>query len=208
MLSLKQTDYSIYLVTDETQSIDALCTIVEQAVKGGVSIVQLREKTSGGKVFLEKAKSLKAILEPYGVPLVINDRVDVALAAGAEGVHVGQSDLPLADVRKIVPSSMIVGVSVSNVEEALAAEKAGADYVGVGAVFPTDSKKDAELLMEGMLEQVTSAISIPVVAIGGIKLDNIEQLAGKNLAGAAIVSAIMHAESPYEAARSFRDKWK
>ncbi len=197
-------DYSVYLVTEESRNLKDLLYIVEEAVKGGATIVQLREKTSEGKLFYEKALYLKKLLDQYHVPLIINDRVDVALAVQAAGVHVGQSDLPLSAIRAIVPASMIVGVSVSNPAEAMAAEQNGADYVGVGAAFPTTSKGDANLLPSGMLEKTAKSVSIPAVAIGGINLSNITQLYQKNLAGAAIVSAIMNAPSPREAAAGFR----
>lgn len=197
-------DYRLYLVTEEATPIENLLHIVEEAVKGGVTIVQLREKESSGKVFFEKATKLKKLLARYNIPLIINDRIDVALAVNAEGVHIGQSDLPLTDVRKIIPESMIVGVSVSSVEEAKIAEKNGATYIGVGACFPTTSKSDAKILTEGMLEAIMKEVSIPVVAIGGIKLNNISDLLDLKMAGYAIVSAIMKAQNPATTAREFR----
>ena len=200
-------NYSLYLVTEESVPLEELLRIIEEAVKGGVSIVQLREKNSTGSCFFKKAKSIKSLLARYDVPLIINDRVDIALAVGADGVHIGQEDLPLSEVRKIVPASMIVGLSVSTVEEAKEAEENGADYIGVGSIFPTQSKDDANLLPNGMLELITNAVSIPVVGIGGINLDNISTIRDKNLAGVAIVSAIMKAEDPYEAAKAFLAAW-
>ena len=200
-------NYSLYLVTEESVPLEDLLRIIEEAVKGGVSIVQLREKNSTGSCFFKKAKSIKSLLARYDVHLIINDRVDIALAVGADGVHIGQEDLPLSEVRKIVPASMIVGLSVSTVEEAKEAEENGADYIGVGSIFPTQSKDDANLLPNGMLELITNAVSIPVVGIGGINLDNISTIRDKNLAGVAIVSAIMKAEDPYEAAKAFRAAW-
>lgn len=197
-------DYTLYLVTEESMPLDQLLRTVEAAVKGGVTIVQLREKNASGKSFFEKAKSMKTLLSAYHVPLIINDRVDVALAVGADGIHIGQSDLPLAAVRNIVPSSMFVGISVSTINEAKEAEKIGADYIGVGAVFPTHSKEDAEVLPAGMLSEITNAVSIPAVAIGGIKLDYISKLREMNIAGVAIVSGIMKANDPYNAASSYR----
>ncbi|MGN7400224.1 thiamine phosphate synthase [Cytobacillus praedii] len=199
-------DYTLYLVTEESMPIEQLLRTVEEAVKGGVTIVQLREKNASGKNFYEKAKCVKALLSAYHVPLVINDRVDVALAVGADGVHIGQTDLPLAVVRSIVPSSMFVGVSVSTINEAKEAEEIGADYIGVGAVFPTHSKDDAKILPSGMLAEITNAVAIPAVAIGGIKLDYISQLRKMNIAGVAIVSGIMKADDPYNAASSYRKK--
>lgn len=196
-------NYTLYLVTEESMPLDQLLLTVEEAVKGGVTIVQLREKKASGKNFFEKAKHLKALLSSYHVPLIINDRVDVALAVGADGVHIGQSDLPLAAVRNMVPSSMIVGISVSTIVEAKEAEENGANYIGVGAVFPTHSKDDAEVLPDGMLEAITNSVSIPAVAIGGIKLNHLPALREINIAGVAIVSGIMKAHDPYNAASSF-----
>ncbi|WP_066288121.1 thiamine phosphate synthase [Bacillus sp. FJAT-29937] len=197
-------NYTLYLVTEESAPLEKLLQTVENAVKGGVTIVQLREKQSSGKLFYEKASKLKALLDRYQVPLIINDRIDVALAVHSAGVHIGQSDLPLLSVREMVPDSMIVGISVSTVEEAKIAEKNGADYIGVGACFPTQSKDNAKVLPEGMLGSIIKEVSIPVVAIGGIKLENIAELQKNKLAGYAIVSAIMKAKNPLESAETFR----
>lgn len=194
----------LYLVTEESVPLEQLLTIVEEAIKGGVTCVQLREKTNSGKLFFEKAVKLKELTLRYEVPLYINDRVDIALAANADGIHVGQEDLPLAEVKKIVPSSMLIGVSAGTVEEALAAERDGADYIGVGAVFPTKSKDNAKILPEGELERIIAAVSIPVVAIGGIKLENIVEIRDTGIAGVAVVSEIMRAENPCEAAEALR----
>lgn len=199
---------SLYLVTEESTPIELLEEIVEQAVKGSVTIVQLREKNSAGKVFYEKAKRLKKMLDRYDVPLMINDRIDVALAVGASGVHIGQNDLPLLVVKKMLPSTMKIGISVSTIEQAKEAEKNGADYIGVGAVYPTQSKKDARVLPEGMLLAITEAVNIPAVAIGGIKAENIHTLKGQGLAGVSVVSAIMGAENPEEAAAALVEQWK
>lgn len=197
-------NYELYLVTDESMSVEELTSTIEAAIRGGVTIVQLREKRGTGKVFYEKAKRVQTLLKRYQVPLVINDRIDIALAVGADGVHVGQKDLPLQMVKKIIPPTMFVGVSVSTVEEAKEAERQGAHYLGVGAVFPTDSKDDAHVLQEGVLTAITQAVNIPIVAIGGINEANFQTLKGKGLAGIAVVSAIMHAEKPDEAALTFR----
>jgi thiamine-phosphate pyrophosphorylase len=195
---------SLYLVTNESMEIEDLLNKVEAAIQGGVTMVQLREKNSSGKLFLKKALALKSLTEKYGIPLVINDRVDIALAAEADGVHVGQSDLPAAFVRKIVPPSMFVGVSCSTVEEAIEAEKQGADYLGVGAVFPTNSKKDAQLLEKGMLESIVENTSLPVVAIGGINQENVKQLNDTGIDGIAVVSAILSSSNPKQAAEMLK----
>lgn len=199
---------TLYLVTEESTPIELLVEIVEKAVKGGVTIVQLREKNSTGKDFYEKAKMVKDVLDRYDVPLMINDRIDVALAVGASGVHIGQKDLPLPIVKKVLPSTMKVGISVSTVEQAKEAERNGADYIGVGAVFPTQSKKDACVLPKGMLSAITEAVTIPAVAIGGIKADNLHTLKGQGLVGVSVVSAIMGAENPEEAASALVAQWK
>ncbi|MEK4148062.1 thiamine phosphate synthase [Robertmurraya sp. FSL W8-0741] len=196
----------LYLVTEESIPLPELLAIVEEAIKGGVSAVQLREKTNSGKLFFEKALKLKELTSHYKVPLYINDRVDIALAVGADGIHVGQEDLPLTSIKQIIPSTVNVGVSAGSVEEAIAAEKDGADYIGVGAVFPTASKDDAKVLAEGELEKIIQAVSIPVVAIGGIKLNNLERLKDLPITGIAIVSEIMKADSPRKAASLLREK--
>lgn len=200
-----QANYELYLVTDESMSVEELARIIEEAIKGGVTIVQLREKRSTGETFYKKAKYIKPILEKANIPLIINDRIDLALAVGASGVHIGQEDIPLQAVKEILPSTMVIGVSVSTVEEAIEAERNGADYIGVGAAFPTTSKNDANVLRQGVLAAITQAVDIPVIAIGGINQDNFQLLKGQGLAGVAVVSAIMHAEEPYEAALSFRE---
>ena len=199
-------DLKLYFVTEESVPLDKLLTIVEGAIKGGVTLVQLREKSSDGNVFYEKAKALKKLLDQYDIPLIINDRIDVALAINAAGVHIGQSDLPLQVVRSILPTSMIVGVSVSTIEEALLAEAEGANYLGVGAAFPTGTKSDAKVLLAGQLEKITRSVSIPTVAIGGITLENFESLQDTGIAGVAVVSALMQAENPTQIAKEFHRK--
>lgn len=200
--------YTLYLVTEETLPAEKLLTVVEAAIKGGVTMVQLRDKESSGKDFFDKAVKLRDLTKRFDIPLIINDRVDIALAVNADGVHIGQSDLPLSEVRRLVPSSMIVGVSTSTVEQALAAERDGADYIGVGAVFPTQSKKNAKVLAPGMLEGIIEKVSIPVIAIGGITNENIAAVLIRDVTGVAVVSAINKAEDPYLAAESLREALK
>ena len=156
MLNKFQFNQSLYLVTEESVPLDTLLDIIQKAVAGGVDVVQLREKNSDGKLFYEKALAVKQLLHKLGVPLIINDRVDVALAIGADGVHIGQSDLPLTAVKKIVPDNMIVGISAGNLDEALEAERNGADYIGVGALFATSSKDDAECFQKECLKRFVS----------------------------------------------------
>ncbi|ASS93485.1 thiamine phosphate synthase [Peribacillus simplex] len=197
-----QIDLSLYLVTEESIALEKLTKIIAESVSGGVSIVQLREKNNSSLSFYKKASALKQLLNELSIPLIINDRVDIALAVAADGIHIGQDDLPLPVVKQMVPEDMIVGVSVSTLEEALEAERNGADYVGVGSVFPTKTKKDATLMAIGDLEEICRSVSIPAVAIGGITADNISALSNSGLSGTAVVSAIMNADSPKTASES------
>lgn len=188
-------DLTLYLVTDPSAG-EKTEEIVKEAVAGGVTMVQLREKTAGSLSFYERALRLKRVTREAGVPLIINDRTDIMLAADADGLHVGQSDLPAAVARRLIGPDKILGVSAHNVEEAVRAEKDGADYLGVGAVFPTATKKDAESVSYETLKEICETVSVPVVAIGGIGEQNIGKLAGSGIRGIAVVSAIMNAESP------------
>lgn len=197
-----QIDLNLYLVTEESIAIEELTKIIAQSVSGGVSIVQLREKNNSSLSFYEKASALKQLLNELSIPLIINDRVDIALAVGADGIHIGQDDLPLPIVKKMVPEDMIVGVSVSTLEEALEAERNGADYIGVGSVFPTKTKQDATLMALEDLGEICRGVSIPAVAIGGITADNISALSDSGLSGTAVVSAIMNADNPKTASES------
>ncbi|MDP9742232.1 UNVERIFIED_ORG: thiamine-phosphate pyrophosphorylase [Bacillus sp. B2I3] len=197
-----QIDLSLYLVTEESIAIEELTKIIAQSVSGGVSIVQLREKNNSSLSFYEKASALKQLLNELSIPLIINDRMDIALAVGADGIHIGQDDLPLPVVKKMVPEDMIVGVSVSTLEEALEAERNGADYIGVGSVFPTKTKQDATLMALEDLGEICRGVSIPAVAIGGITADNISALSDSGLSGTAVVSAIMNADNPKTASES------
>ncbi|MFF2457202.1 thiamine phosphate synthase [Peribacillus simplex] len=197
-----QIDLSLYLVTEESIALEKLTEIIAESVSGGVSIVQLREKNNSSLSFYKKASALKQLLNELSIPLIINDRVDIALAVAADGIHIGQDDLPLTVVKQMVPEDMIVGVSVSTLEEAHEAERNGADYIGVGSVFPTKTKQDATLMAIGDLEEICRSVSIPAVAIGGITADNISALSDSGLSGTAVVSAIMNAESPKSASES------
>ena len=194
-------DLSVYLVTEETLAVEDMTNIIVEAVAGGVTAVQLREKQASSLTFYQKASLLKQVLHELSIPLIINDRVDVALAVGADGIHVGQDDLPLPIIKDLVPDDMIVGVSVSTLEEALKAEQNGADYIGVGSIFPTNTKRDATLMIEGELEKICRSVSIPCIAIGGITADNIHTLSKSGISGAAVVSAIIQAKNPRDAAK-------
>lgn len=181
----------LYAVTDRSWLFgDTLCHQVEQALKGGATFVQLREKKLDREHFLEEAIELKELCRRYQVPFVINDNVEIAVQAGTDGVHVGQKDMQAGDVRRWLGGDKIIGVSAHTVEQAVLAEKMGADYLGVGAVFPTDSKADAEEVSRGTLRAICEAVSIPVIAIGGIGRDNVTQLAGTGICGIAVISAL------------------
>jgi thiamine-phosphate pyrophosphorylase len=163
---------------------------VEEALKGGVSMVQLREKNLPDSEFLAEAQEIKALCKKYGVPFIINDSVEVFLACDADGIHIGQSDMEALKVRERLGDDKIIGVSAQTVEQAILAEKSGADYLGVGAVFSTSTKKDADFVPYDTLKAICEAVSIPVVAIGGIYEHNIEKLNGSGICGVALVSAI------------------
>ncbi len=179
---------------------------VEKAIRGGATFIQIREKELNDAAFLEQAKAVKAVTDRYSVPFVVNDNVEVAKAVDADGVHVGQSDMEAGDVRAMLGQDKIIGVSVQTVEQAVLAEKRGADYLGVGAVFPTSTKQDAAEVPFGTLKEICEAVSIPVVAIGGINQGNVARLAGSGIDGVAVVSAIFAAEDIESAAAELAAK--
>lgn len=192
----------LYAVTDRTWlGGRALEEDVEKAIKGGATFVQIREKELDKDAFLAEAKKLKAVTDRYGIPFVINDDVEIALAVDADGVHVGQSDMEAGDVREKLGPEKIIGVSVRTVEQALLAQQRGADYLGVGAVFPTSTKPDAAEVSFDILQAICEAVDIPVVAIGGIQQENVMELKGSGIDGVAVVSAIFAAEDIETAAR-------
>lgn len=189
-------ELKFYLVTDS----DILrgrdfYNSIEEALKGGVTMLQLREKNASGKEFLEKAIKLRELTKKYNVKFIINDRVDIAMLCDADGVHVGQSDIPANKVREIIGEDKIVGVSARTVEEALTAKENGADYLGVGAMFTTRTKLDAKSVSIEKLKEIKEVIKLPVVAIGGLSLSNIDKLKECNVDGYAVVSAILGAEN-------------
>ncbi|WP_418455755.1 thiamine phosphate synthase [Allofournierella sp.] len=186
------TDYTLYLVTDRSlMSTETLGEAVEQAILGGCTMVQLREKDSSSLDFYQLARGIKKITDRFHIPLMINDRIDIALAVDAAGVHIGQSDLPAAIARKIMGERMLLGVSAASVREAVQAQNDGADYLGVGAMFPTDTKTDARLVTKEELQKIRRAVSLPIVAIGGINKENAEELCAVPVDGLAVVSAII-----------------
>ena len=189
-------ELKLYLVTDS----DILrgrdfYNSIEEALKGGVTMLQLREKNASGKEFLEKAIKLRELTKKYNVKFIINDRVDIAMLCDADGVHVGQSDIPANKVRELIGEDKIVGVSARTVEEALTAKENGADYLGVGAMFTTRTKLDAKSVSIEKLKEIKELIKLPVVAIGGLSLSNIDKLKECNVDGYAVVSAILGAEN-------------
>lgn len=189
-------DLSLYLVTDNSDDVERFLNTIEEAIKGGTTVVQIREKTAETLDFYNLALKVKDITTKYNVPLIINDRVDVALAIDADGVHVGQSDMPCDVTRKLIGKDKILGVSAATIEEARKAEKDGADYIGTGAVFPTQTKDDAPKITKDDLKEIVESIDIPVVAIGGITLENAHELNDTGIAGLSVVSAIMSSDNP------------
>lgn len=195
----------LYGVTDRGNlHSKTLAQLVEESLKGGVTLVQLREKHMSFQEFLQEAKEIKEICHRYNVPLLINDNVEICIESGADGVHVGQKDMEAGLVREKLGKDKIIGVSARTVEQALAAQNAGADYLGVGAVFSTSTKEDAKPLDHKVLKAITDAVDIPVVAIGGINAENVSQLKGTGIDGVAVVSAIYGNEDTKKAAEQLK----
>lgn len=202
---MKNIDYSLYLVTDRNQpAAGTFEKVVEEALKGGVTLVQLREKEGDTGLLYERAVKLKKITDAFHVPLIIDDRIDIMLASGADGVHVGQSDMPAAMARKLIGPDKILGVSAGTLEEAVQSEKDGADYLGVGAMFPTATKKDADITSPETLRKIMDTVHIPVVTIGGMNERTIPLFKGYGLSGFAVVSAIMASRGPEKAAKNLK----
>ena len=198
-------DYSLYLVTDsELMAADTIEECVEQAILGGCTVVQLREKTSSAGDFYRAALRVRETTARLGIPLIINDRADIALAVDADGIHVGQDDLPYEAARRIVGQNKVVGVSVSNLAEALAATEMGADYLGVGAMFATDTKGDANLTSMDELRQIREKVNTPIVVIGGINKNTVPLFRGTGIDGIAVVSAIVAQKDAASAARELK----
>ena len=196
----------LYAVTDRTWlNGKTLYEQVEKAIKGGVTFVQIREKELDDVAFLKEAFEIKKLCRQYNVPFIINDNVEIARKINADGVHVGQSDMKAGNVRTILGEDKILGVSAQTVEQALLAEKEGADYLGVGAVFPTGSKMDADDVSYETLKEICSAVSIPVVAIGGIGAGNVLKLENSGISGIAVISAIFSAEDIEKATKNLKE---
>lgn len=202
-------DLLLYAVTDRHWlNGRSLRDVVEESLRGGVTMLQLREKSLAEPAFLAEARELQALCRDYHVPFIVNDNVDIALAMDADGVHVGQSDMEAGDVRAKLGPDKIIGVSAQTVAQALQAEAHGADYLGVGAVFPTGSKADAKEVEWDVLREICQAVSIPVVAIGGITQENVTELAGTGICGVAVISAIYAQEDIPAAAKNLKETVK
>ncbi|MGL4474185.1 MAG: thiamine phosphate synthase [Shewanella sp.] len=198
--------YRLYLVTDEQQDITTLCELVSAAIKGGVTMVQVREKHGDVRAFIERAAAIKQVLKGSGVPLIINDRVDVALAVKADGVHLGQSDMPAALARALIGPKMILGLSVENDTQLREAQALPVDYLGISAIFATPTKTN--IINQWGIAGLTQAVNtsqLPLVAIGGINEANIQEIAATGVDGIALVSAICHASNPQQAAAKLVD---
>jgi len=199
----------LYAVTDRAWvGKQTLLEQIEDALKGGATIIQLREKKLDDDSFVEEAIQVRALCHKYNVPLIIDDNVDVAIKSGADGVHVGIEDAPVAEIRKRVSADFIIGATCKTVEQAKIAEAAGADYMGVGAVFPSPTKTNALRITNEQLREIIASVSIPAVAIGGISYDNVCEIKGSSVSGVAVVSAIFGAEDIKKATTLLKDRVK
>ncbi|MBR7177934.1 MAG: thiamine phosphate synthase [Oscillospiraceae bacterium] len=202
---MKKLDTSLYFITDSTGfSEEEFLRRIEGALQGGVTLLQLREKDKTTREYLELARKVHALTKRYGVPLIIDDRLDIAMAIDAEGVHLGQSDLPIDLARRILGPDKLIGATAKTVHQALEAYEQGADYLGVGAIYPTTTKVKTVLTSTDTLRDICRAVPIPVNAIGGLNRDNIDALAGIPIGGICVVSAIMKAEDPKKAAMELK----
>ena len=208
-MKLSKDDLLLYAITDR-RNLDKKVFFekIEEALQGGVTILQLREKELDEDSFINEAIEVKNICRKHGVPLIINDNVNVALKSGADGVHVGIEDMPIDEIRRTVPDSFIIGATCKTVEQAQSAERLGADYMGVGAVFPSPTKKNAVRITREQLKEICASVSIPAVAIGGISLENVNELKGGGMSGIAVVSAVFSADDIQKAASLLKEKAK
>lgn len=200
---------SLYGITDRAFAGEmTLMEQIEEAIKGGTTIIQLREKNLNKEAFIQEAIEAKALCAKYNVPLIINDDPEVAIKAGADGVHVGIEDTPVSQIRKNAPEGFIIGATCKTVEQALKAKAEGADYMGVGAVFPSPTKKNAVRITLDQLNEICTSVDIPAVAIGGITLENIRELSGAEVAGFAVISALFGAKDIQAAAKELKSAAK
>ena len=206
---MKTFDTSLYFITDSTSfTEEEFLRRTEAALQGGVTFLQIREKDRSTREYIALAEKVHALTRKYNVPLIIDDRVDVALAMDAEGVHVGQSDMPVATARRLLGKEKIIGATAKTVPQAMEAYEQGADYLGVGAIYPTTTKVKTVLTSTDTLRDICNAVPIPANAIGGLNKDNIDILAGIPIAGICVVSAIMKAEDPKTAAEELKARAK
>lgn len=208
-MKLSKDDLLLYAITDR-RNLDKKVFFekIEEALQGGVTILQLREKELDEDSFINEAIEVKNICLKHGVPLIINDNVNVALKSGADGVHVGIEDMPIDEILRTVPDSFIIGATCKTVEQAQSAERLGADYMGVGAVFPSPTKKNAVRITREQLKEICASVSIPAVAIGGISLENVDELKDGGMSGIAVVSAVFSADDIQKAASLLKEKAK
>ena len=205
---MKNFDTTLYFITDSTDfSEEEFLYRVEQALKGGVTLLQLREKNKTTREYISLAEKVHILTQKYSVPLIVDDRIDVAIAVNAEGVHLGQSDMPVDTARRILGNDKIIGATAKTVEQAVEGFKNGADYLGVGAIYPTTTKVKTVLTSVDMLKDIVRAVPIPVNAIGGLNKDNMYVLNSTGIAGICVVSAIMKADNPQKAAEEIKEKF-
>ena len=205
---MKNFDTTLYFITDSTGfSEEEFLYRAEQALKGGVTLVQLREKNRTTREYIDLAEKLHVLTKKYNIPLIIDDRIDVAMAVDAEGVHLGQSDMPVDTARRILGEDKIIGATAKTVPQALEAYNNGADNLGVGAIYPTTTKVKTVLTSVDTLKEIAKAVPIPVNAIGGLNKDNMDVLEDTGIAGVCVVSAIMKADSPQKAAEEIKAKF-
>lgn len=203
---MKTSDFKIYFITDSTGfSEEEFLRRVEEALKGGVDMCQLREKDKTAREYISLAEKVHSLTKKYNIPLIIDDRIDVLMAVDAEGVHLGQSDMPISVARKILGKDKIIGATAKTVEQAKKAYEEGADYLGVGAIYPTTTKVKTVLTSTDTLKDICGAVLIPVYAIGGLNKNNVDVLKGIDITGICAVSAIMKADSPKCAAEELRE---
>ena len=206
-MNCEKKDLILYAVTDRHWlNGETLYSQVEKVLKGGATFIQLREKNLDEEHFMEEAKEIQTLCRKYHVPFIINDNVELTAAIDADGVHVGQRDMEAGDVRAKLGPDKIIGVSAQTVQQAVEAEKRGADYLGVGAVFPTGTKEDAVEVGKEVLKEICEAVSIPVVAIGGVGAQNVEELAGSGISGIAVISALFAQPDIEQATKDLRSR--